>query len=166
MSSIADTLALADYSPQMEKITRFSPDALKAPFFLRCAALFIDYMILLLVPVIWLLWATFFGDGPQSVSLSVTTWLLVIIVWLINFIALPLFRGQTLGKMLAGITILKTDGTPARLGSIILRNIVGYFLTAVTLGVGFLIAAVNNSGRALHDYVGGTIVVHARKRLS
>jgi uncharacterized RDD family membrane protein YckC len=87
-------------------------------------------------------------------------------VWIINFIGFPLFRGQTLGKMVAGITIVKRDGTPVRLGSIVLRNIVGYLLSVITLGIGFLIAAVNGSGRALHDYVAGTIVVHARKRLA
>ena len=150
----------------MEKITEFSPDALKAPFFLRCAALFVDYMVMLMVPVTWLIMSTFFGDGAGSITIPSTVWLLVIIVWIINFIALPLFRGQTLGKMLAGITILKRDGTPVRLGSIILRNVLGYLLTIITLGIGFLIAAVTPSGRALHDYIGGTIVVHARKRLA
>lgn len=150
----------------MEKITEFSPDALKAPFFLRCAALIVDYMVLLSLPVAWLIISTFFGDGPGNITISSTVWLFVIIIWIINFLALPLFRGQTLGKMLAGITILKTDGTPVRLGSIVLRNLVGYLLTILTLGLGFLIAAVNGSGRALHDYVGGTIVVHARKRLA
>ena len=164
MSSIAGSIELAEYS-SMEN-TDFSATQLRAPFFLRCAALFIDYMLLVLVPVLWLMFSVYFGDGAAAGSLTITVWLLTLIVWLIDFIALPLFRGQTLGKMLAGITITNIDGTPVRLGSIVIRNVIGYILTTLTFGLGFLFAAVNNSGRALHDYVGGTVVVHARRRLA
>jgi uncharacterized RDD family membrane protein YckC len=66
--------------------------------------------------------------------------------------------------MLAGITILNTDGTPVRLAGIVKRNILGYIITILTLGIGFFIVAVNKSGRALHDYIAGTTVVYARKR--
>jgi uncharacterized RDD family membrane protein YckC len=44
------------------------------------------------------------------------------------------------------------------------RDVVGYALTVLTLGFGFLIAAVIPSGRALHDYIAGTIVIRGRKR--
>src|SRR4051812_3727515 len=108
MSSIAETFDLTKYS-SMEN-TDFSAAQLKAPFFLRCAALFIDYMLLLFVPILWLMFSIYFGDGSAAGNLSMTVWLFTVIVWLIDFIALPLFRGQTLGKMLAGITIVKTDG--------------------------------------------------------
>jgi uncharacterized RDD family membrane protein YckC len=166
MSSAAETLDLAVHSFQMENTSEFSPERLKAPFLLRCAAAFIDYMLLVAVPVLWLLLSNVIGDGPASVSLNTTVWLLVVIVWLADFLALPLFRGQTLGKMVAGITIVKTDGRPVRLGGIVLRNIVGYALTLITLGIGFLISAVNSSGRSLHDYLAGTVVVHGRKNVS
>ena len=163
MSSIAEPAILSSKAFQMEKTIEFSPDTLRAPFFLRCAALFIDYMLLLGVPVGWLIFSKFFGDGAVNLSILSTVWLCVAIVWIINFLALPLFRGQTFGKMLAGITILRTDGAPARLGRMLLRNVLGYFVTALTLGPGFFIAAVNRSGRSLHDYIGGTVVVRARR---
>lgn len=166
MPAVAQPIVLVEYSSIMENTTEFSLEALKAPFFLRCAALFVDYIVVLLVPVLWLLMSTFFLDGPGNVTISSTVWMLSIIVWLIDFIGLPLFRGQTLGKMVVGISIVKRDGTPARLGAIVLRNVVGYLLTIITVGIGFLIAAVNGTGRALHDYIGGTIVVRARKQLS
>jgi uncharacterized RDD family membrane protein YckC len=63
-----------------------------------------------------------------------------------------------------GIRIMRTDGRPVRLGAIFARNVIGYFLTALTLGIGFLIAVINKSGRSLHDYIAGTVVVYARKR--
>ncbi len=148
-----------------ERIVDFSPVQLQAPFFLRCAALFIDYMVLLVVPLGWLLFGRLLNDGGPALTLGVNVWLFVLILWLINFLLLPLLRGQTLGKMLTGLTILNLDGTNIRLGRILLRNTVGYLVTALTLGLGFLISAVNSSGRALHDFVAGTVVVRGRKKL-
>ena len=77
---------------------------------------------------------------------------------------LPLLFGKTVGKMLTGLTILNMDGTAVSLVGIIRRNILGYLLTTITLGLGFLISAVNSSGRSLHDFVGGTIVVRGQKK--
>src|SRR5436190_7414166 len=152
----------------MEKDIEFSPNAqtapVRAPFFLRCAALFIDYMILVAVPVSWLLFLKFFSDGSNKAGISIAVWLFVLIAWVINFLALPLFRGQTIGKMMAGIAIVNTDGTPVRLGRLILRNTVGYFVTMLTFGIGFFLAAINTSGRALHDLLAGTIVVAGRRK--
>jgi uncharacterized RDD family membrane protein YckC len=147
----------------MEKVIDFSPESLKAPFFLRIAAFCIDYMLVMSAPILWLLGSKFFGDGANA-SISATVWLLVIIVWVLDFLLLPLFRGQTFGKMLAGVTIVNKDGTPVRLSGLLKRNVLGYLMTIVTLGVGFLISAVNRTGRSLHDYVAGTIVVYGRRR--
>lgn len=150
---------------QMEKSAEVSVDLVKAPFYLRCAALFIDYMLLLLLPIAMLIFSKFFGEGTGSAGISLTVWYLVLILWLMNFLALPLFAGQTFGKMLAGITMLKTDGSPVRLSNLVRRNILGYFMTTLTLGLGFLLGAINKSGRSLHDYIGGTTVVQGpRKR--
>lgn len=163
MPLVAQTAALPATQPTDEP-AGFSADSLKAPFFLRCAAFLIDYMLLLAVPIAWLLFSRFFLDGVANISLSSVVWLFVLLAWVLNFIALPLVRGQTVGKMLAGITIVNKDGTPARLGRILLRNVIGYFISAAILGLGFLIAAVNGSGRSLHDLIAGTVVVRGRKR--
>jgi len=146
----------------METIVDFSPESLKAPFLLRCAAFCVDYMLLLIVPVAWLMLSKLFGDnGLTSVGLSV--WTVGVILFLINFIALPIVAGRSIGKMLLGLTIVNLDGTRVGIGGMIKRNVFGYLATALTLGAGFLLAGANTSGRALHDFVGGTIVVHGRK---
>lgn len=150
----------------MEKVIEFSPSLIKAPFFLRCAAFFVDYMMMLAIPIVWLIFSKFFGDGTASLSISSMIWLFVLLAWVINFLAFPLLFGKTIGKMMAGLTILKTDGTPVRLGRIMLRNIIGYLVSILTLGLGFLIAGVNKSGRSLHDYIAGTVVVYGRKKLT
>jgi uncharacterized RDD family membrane protein YckC len=159
----SQSLDLTFQSFQMDKSPEFLPEVLKAPFLLRCAAAMVDYMILLAVPILWLFLSTYVGDGPASVNISVTVWMFTLIVWLVNFLALPLFRGQTVGKMFAGITVVRKDGRPVRLGAIVLRNVVGYLLTLLTLGIGFFVSALNRSGRSLHDFVAGTVVIRAYK---
>jgi uncharacterized RDD family membrane protein YckC len=148
-----------------EKIIEFSPEALSAPFALRCAALIIDYIVLLVVPVVWLVLARFLSDTGVPDAIGKTIWILAVLMAVADCVLLPiLFGGQSLGKMLVGIRIVRRDGTRAHAVQILLRNVLGYLLTVMTLGLGFLIAAVNPTGRALHDYVGGTIVVRGRKR--
>ena len=149
---------------QMEETVQISVNQVSAPFYLRCAAFLIDYMLLLAPPVLVLISTKIFGEILGSSGISSFTWYIVVILWLINFLALPLFSGQTFGKMLAGITMVKTDGTPVRLSNLLLRNGLGYLLTVLTFGLGFLLAVVNKSGRSLHDFVGGTIVVQGRRK--
>ncbi|MBK8303323.1 MAG: RDD family protein [Chloracidobacterium sp.] len=160
---MASTASSVSSSYRSEKVVDFAPTELQAPFFLRCAAIFIDYMVLLAIPVGWLLIETLLGDGTKA-TVSRTVWFIGIIFWLVNFLLLPLFRGQSIRKMLTGLTIVNLDGTRVGIGGIIRRNIFGYIITVATLGLGLLFAGVNTSGRALHDIIAGTIVVHGRKK--
>ncbi len=148
----------------MNKIVDFSPESLKAPFFLRCAALFIDYMVIMAAPLAWLLFPRLLGEASSNVIIGSTGWTIAAILAVADLIVFPLVRGKTIGKAVTGLTIVKMDGTNAGIINILLRNVVGYFLTLVTLGLGFLISALNGSGRALHDFIGGTIVISGRKR--
>jgi uncharacterized RDD family membrane protein YckC len=163
MAATAQALA-GKADRKMAKIVNFAPEAVKAPFFLRVAAAILDYMLLMSVPVLWLLMWRFVGDGTTA-SIGMMVWVVWVIVFVSNFLLLPLLTGRTLGKMLTGITIINSDGSDARLVGLLLRCTLGYLATVMTLGIGFLIAGVNSSGRTLHDFIGGTVVVRARKTL-
>jgi uncharacterized RDD family membrane protein YckC len=147
-----------------EKIVDFSPEEVAAPFFLRCASLCIDYMLMLAIPVGGLLGNKFLGDGTAYSGPGVGTITLALVFWIFNFILFPLLRGQTLGKFLTGTTIVDQDGTNPNLFTIVRRNILGYAITALTLGIGFLSIAFSRKGRALHDMVAGTFVIRGRKK--
>lgn len=151
-------------SAKRETIVNFSPKELRASFALRCAALFIDYILLLTLPILWLLWGRLISDTSANAAPGGLVWFLTVVLFVVDLILLPLLSGRTVGKMLTGLTILKIDGSSIDLATIIRRNLIGYFLTAATLGIGFAVAAFNSTGRALHDVVAGTIVVQARKR--
>lgn len=150
-----------------EIVVNFERDRLAAPFFLRCGALLIDYIIVLIAPVAMLLLGRYFGtDGAKIVagSLSDTGWLIALLVAATNFILLPLFSGQSLGKLITGIRIVRVDGHQASPVRIALRQSLGYLITVGSLGLGFLFSALNRSGRTLHDLLFGTVVVYADRK--
>jgi uncharacterized RDD family membrane protein YckC len=78
---------------------------------------------------------------------------------LLNFGVLAVWRGQTLGKWATGLRIESKEGGPVDWWRVLLRHFVGYPLSLLILGLGFLVAAFNAQGRALHDLIAGTIVV-------
>lgn len=167
MGATVETAALRP-SRNTEVVVDFKPEQVKAPFFLRCGALLTDYIVFISIPVIGLLLGRCMGnDGAKLIagSLNDTGWLIAVLLGFTNFIVLPIFTGQTIGKMLAGLRIVRIDGGPVSTGSIIFRQTLGYILTIVTLGIGFLFSVISRKGRALHDYISGTIVIYADRQI-
>lgn len=151
-----------------EKAINFLPSKVAAPFFLRCGAFLIDYILFLLAPVAAMLLSRYFGnDGARLVggSLNDFGWLIASLIGLTNFIVLPIFMGRSLGKMVVGLRIVGSDGSKATISQLLIRQVLGYILTVLTLGLGFLLSAFNRSGRALHDFVSSTVVIFADRRL-
>ena len=63
--------------------------------------------------------------------------------------------GQTLGKMLVGVAVVRRDGAPVGYGRALLRC-VGGGLCLLTLGLGRLVVLFTRDRRALSDFVAGT----------
>ena len=138
-------------------------ERLRAPFSLRCGALLIDYILLVGVMAFATLLARFFGDMRRGSSFVLTAgYVAVASVAFLNFVLIAALSGRTLGKWMAGLRIERRDGEPLSVGRALLRHLVGYPLTLLTLGLGFLFAAFDPQGRALHDWLAGTVVVRSR----
>jgi uncharacterized RDD family membrane protein YckC len=151
-----------------EKIVDFTPEDLAAPFFLRCGALIIDYILVISIPVVCMLISRYSGnDGAKLLNSEInnTGWLIAILVGISNIVIFPMFSGQSLGKMLTGLRIVKVDGRSVPFGTILFRHTFGYLLTLLTGGLGFLFSVLNRRGRALHDYLAGTVVIYGNKRI-
>lgn len=152
--------------PRTEQIiVAFDAERLKAPFLLRCGAVLIDYILLICVPVIGLLVGRSFNyDGAKLLNSEISNvgWLIMILFAVTNFVLFPLLTGKSLGKMLTGLRIVKADGNPPALVSLLIRHLIGYPLTILTAGLGFLLAVLSPKGRALHDFLAGTVVVYGR----
>lgn len=70
--------------------------------------------------------------------------------------------GQTIGKGLMGVRVVRLDGKPMSLWRGI-RRYVGYVFTVLTMGLGFAWLLLDDRRQALHDKVAGTCVVYSWK---
>jgi uncharacterized RDD family membrane protein YckC len=167
MSARIKRIVLPQAITTEQVIVDFNAERLKAPFLLRCGAILIDYILLVSVPVISLVLGRFFEyDGANLLNskLSNAGWLVLILLVLTNFVILPMFIGQSIGKLLTGLKIVQTDGSAPTVSRLLARHLLGYPLTVLTLGIGFLLSVFNRKGRALHDFLAGTAVVYGRRR--
>lgn len=149
-------------------INDFDAENLAAPFSLRCGAIIIDYMLLVSIPIAAVLINRAMGVPDTKLfknQIYNTSWLIVVLLILSNFILLPLFAGQTVGKSLTGLRIIKTDGTTPSLVSLVLRHIIGYPVSLIFGGLGFVVALFGK-GRALHDFFAGTIVIYGNRKVT
>lgn len=131
------------------------------PFPLRCGAFLIDYIVLVSLVVLGTLFARMLGGGARAAGNSAETAAiaLAIVVALFNLGVMPGLTGLTLGKWATGLRIQRVGSGHPGIGRALLRHFVGYPVSFLTLGIGFLLAAVTVRGRGLHDMIAGTVVV-------
>jgi len=121
----------------------------------------IDYIALAAIVVFGTLIARMLGGGARSAGNSAETiaFLIALAVALLNLGVLPGLTGITLGKWATGLRIERSDGEEIGIGRALIRHFVGYPLSFLLLGIGFLLVAVTVRGRGLHDIIAGTVVV-------
>ncbi|MEX0799987.1 MAG: RDD family protein [Dehalococcoidia bacterium] len=118
-----------------------------AGFWTRFLASFIDGIVLLI---------------PNIFIGAVVPWptgsLIQLAIGLVYTIGFWVSEGATPGKMAMGVVILKVNGEPLDAGSAFLRYI-GYIVSTITLGIGYLMIAFRGDKRALHDLMADTVVL-------
>ena len=159
MTAAAETVAVQRSvrpGPPVQRLAR-----IRGPFSLRCGAILIDYIVLVAILAFSTLVSRLLGGGARTAGNSSLTvgLFLVLAVAVLDLGVLPGLTGLTIGKWATGLRIRRSVGTELGIGRAFLRHFVGYPLSALTLGLGFIIAALNARGRGLHDLIAGTIVV-------
>ena len=133
----------------------------KAPFALRCGALLIDYIVLALVLTFSIMIARLMGGGARMAGgrAEEVGLILTLVVAIIDLGIIAGLTGRSIGKWTTGLRIeRKAGGAPGIIRAVI-RHFIGYPISVIPFALGFLIAAVSPTGRALHDYLAGTVVV-------
>lgn len=103
-----------------------------------------------------------FGLEGRYAAFYVLLWAIPMLLY---FIAPTLIWGQTLGKRIVGIRVVRASfGPNLTFQAVLLRETVGKALSLATLGIGFFMAIFTDRHRALHDYVGKTQVITYRVR--
>lgn len=147
------------------------PDAESLPkggFWIRFAAVFVDGIILLIVQGIF---GFFVGMGVGMGSImrggipdegqmlsGIIAFFVTIFIGMAYHIFFVGWRGQTPGKMALKLKIIQTNGEEMTYGKAFLRW-VGYSISGLTLGIGYLMVAFTKQKQGLHDKIAGTYVI-------
>ena len=134
-------------------------------FVLDVIVLFSVFLLFIAVAGLQLLLRSDFGDVDPPDSAFYLAAIILLIYFLLffplYFLALWVWRGQTVGKMAMAIKVVRRDGHPLGVGTALLR-LVGYLFSALLLFAGFLMIAFDPQRRALHDRLADTLVVEPR----
>jgi uncharacterized RDD family membrane protein YckC len=101
----------------------------------------------------------FMGDTSRLVVLGLVV-LFNFLFYIFYFIGLWMLSGQTLGKYIMGLRIVRTNGERLKFRNAVVRFF-GVFLSALMLYLGYIIVLFDNRRQAIHDKLAGTIVVYS-----
>lgn len=132
-----------------------------AGFWIRFGAWVIDFVVLGTVGFTML--AVWLGLEESLNDATIGYW-----VYLINLlIGAAYYTGSvsiwstTIGKRVFGLYILRADGTRVGVGRAFARFLAG-FVSALYLGIGYLMIGLRRDKRGLHDLICDTAVVRGR----
>lgn len=141
----------------------------------RALALMLDTLIMVLVFLVVGVIGAIFAGGLSSYWSGASTWATAIFVlfffllqWGYFAISETLMKGQTFGKRLLDLRVIKDSGAPITAYDAIGRNLLRvvdsfpFFFPFAFYGVGILAAMFNKQNKRLGDMVVGTVVVHER----
>ena len=85
-----------------------------------------------------------------------------VVDWFYHVICELAFRGQSLGKHMTGIRVVKNDGSPVDPASSFLRNLLRFADTFFfCFPIAFISIAASRGFRRIGDWAGGTLVVYS-----
>jgi len=143
-----------------------------AGFWLRLGAYLVDLIIMVIMD-----YAIYFAPGfgyfavvgelgskePAANAFAVVILVLCVMASIAYPICFWRWRGQTPGKMAAGIRVVRADGSPLGWRAAALRFL-GYIVNWLTLGLLFVSVGVDDRKRGIHDRMAGTCVVRLPPR--
>ena len=132
-----------------------------AGFFRRLGAFAVDWIALsILADIVRFAYSTGGASNGDMMNLD-GAMLLSAVLFLLYFTLLTGEGGQTLGKIILGIRVVRTDGSPVTYSHAFLRSL-GYGVSTFFFTfLGFLWAAWDRRKQAWHDKIAGTIVIRA-----
>jgi uncharacterized RDD family membrane protein YckC len=162
--------ALTDEEPEEKEEETPSWDrALRGGFWLRAMAFATDQVILLFLLAIFVvlgfLTLSMGGSGGREIPLLRQVRIVFPVILplglVLNLAYFTFFHGtwgQTIGKMIFGLRVVRPDGQPLTYSRGLAR-VVGYFLSAIPFFLGFLWIGFSPGKRSWHDALTDTIVV-------
>jgi len=127
----------------------------------RIAAQILDQILILVLAVVGGMFATFIGAAAGSSELGSSLMLMAIAVIAGGYFLFleGVWDGQTLGKKLLGIKVVKEDGGECDITASVLRNVFRIIDALLYYAVGFIFMASSDKRQRLGDRIAGTVVV-------
>lgn len=124
-----------------------------AGFWIRFLAALIDGIVLGAVSYIL---------GLASTEVFSSQWIMQNLLGFLYFIVLTGLWGQTLGKMVIGVRVVRTSGSTAGWGAIVLRETIGKFVSIIVLLLGYIWAGFDKHKQGWHDKMADTVVIRTK----
>ncbi|HBT82607.1 MAG TPA: hypothetical protein DEB35_03970 [Desulfuromonas sp.] len=100
-----------------------------------------------------------FDPLAEGLLLATVTWLFASVVAVAYYVFFTGYCGQTPGKMALRLKVQRVDGSDIGFRSAFYRETVGKFLSALLLGLGYLMVAFDERKQGLHDRIAQTYVI-------
>lgn len=140
-----------------------TPPVAYAGFWVRVVAYLLD-MFLIGIPVSMVVILLFGVEWLNSELWSNADWASVILTAGTIIFLWANWDGRTPGKKLLGVKIVQYPGyKPITYGNAIIRYFIGYTVSGLILGLGFVMVAFRSDKRGLHDLIARTCVIYDRK---
>jgi uncharacterized RDD family membrane protein YckC len=125
---------------------------------LRAVAVIIDFVMLF--AIMFLVALVTGNTSDAGFELQGAPAGLGFVLWFVYFVAMEATSGATLGKMLVGIKVVRTDGTsPIGWSPALIRNVLRIIDGLFVYLVGAFLASRSPTKQRLGDRVAGTVVV-------
>ena len=140
-------------------------DLPKAGFWIRVVATLVDSLLAGLAQVFFtfilaITASNLMGGVPgDSSAYSMLIFLFSMLFGFTYSVFFTGYCGQTPGKMVLRIKVIRTSGAEIGYGRAFLREVPGKFLSGILLGIGYLMVAFDDRKQGLHDRIADTYVV-------
>ena len=139
-------------------------DARPASFATRLLASLVDLVVVAVLATGFAIALATLGSGlGDSAARALAVVLVALLLVAVPTTVETLTRGRSLGKIAAGIRIVRDDGGPVRFRHALVRALTGVGELWLTLGsIALITSILNNKGKRVGDIVAGTYAVRVR----
>lgn len=133
-----------------------------AGFWMRFWAYLTDLIVVFSVNGLLLSPLKFAGNGVIDVGFWTLNGILGALVFYIYFLLMTKYIGQTIGKMLFGLRVIRCDDEQLQWSDLLFREVVVRFIYKVMFlfSLLYLVVAFTDKKQGLHDMAGNTRVIH------
>ncbi|MFZ4450670.1 RDD family protein [Salibacterium aidingense] len=137
-----------------------------AGFWLRFWAYLLDLVVVFSLNGVVLSPLLFSGSGTVTIlSFFTMQGILSAVTAYLYFLFMTKWRGQTLGKMVFGLKVIRKDTMPLRWSDLVFREVVGRFMyrSLVLTNIMYIVVGFTDQKQGIHDAIADTRVIHGEK---